>query len=100
MNRQSFRAYLNDKKKTPGFRKGYERERENLRLGYRIFLMREKTGMTQGELARRIGTRQSNVSRMERGEYNFTVSMLEKIVEALNARLRIEITASPSRKAA
>lgn len=100
MNKQSFRAYLNEKKKIPGFQKGFERERTNLRLGYQIFMAREKAGMTQAELAHRIGTRQSNISRLEQGDYNFTIGMLEKIAKALDADLRIEIASAQIRKAA
>ena len=100
MKKPSFRNYLNEKNRAPGFRKGFERERKNLRLGRRIFLIRQKAGLTQAELARRIGTRQSNISRLEQGDYNFTIGMLEKIAKALGSDLKIELTPMQIDKAA
>ena len=91
---------MNEKKKKPGFRKGFEEERSKLRLGYQIYMAREKSGLTQAELAHKIGTRQSNISRLEQGDYNFTVSMLEKITKALSARLQIEVILPEKDKAA
>ena len=100
MNKYTFRDYLKNEMKKPNFKKGYEEEKKRLALGYRIFLARERAGMTQAELAKRIGTRQSNISRLEQGNYNFTVEMLEKIAGALDAKLRIEFLASGQAKAA
>ena len=92
MNKHTFNDYLQRKMKDPKFRKEYENERNKLGLGYQIFLAREKAGMTQQELAQKIGTRQANISRLEQGNYNFTVEMLEKIANALGAQLRINFS--------
>lgn len=100
MNKHSFQEYLKKELKDPKFKEGYEEERQKLNLGYQIFLAREKTGMTQGELAKKIGTRQSNISRLEQGNYNFTVEMLEKIARALNFKVKIEFVSGKLRKAA
>lgn len=100
MNTHTFHEYLKKEMKKPSFRKGYEEEKRKLSLGYQIFLAREKAGMTQGELAKQIGTRQSNISRLEQGNYNFTVEMLERIAEALDAKLKIEFIHSNPAKAA
>ena len=100
MNKHTFQAYLEKELKNPRFRKAYEKERYNLGIGYEIFLAREKAGMTQKELAKRIGTRQSNISRMEQGEYNFTVEMLDRIAQAFNSKLKIEFIPASSKKAA
>lgn len=100
MNTLSFQEYLDEKLKDPEFRRGFQRERLKLHLGYRIFLARKKLGMTQGQLARKIGTRQSNISRLEQGNYNFTVEMLEKIASALNLKLEITFSTKHLKKAA
>ena len=97
MNKYAFRDFLRKEMKKPSFKKGYEEEKQKLALGYQIFLAREQAGMTQAELAKRIGTRQSNISRLEQGNYNFTVEMLEKIAQALHSRLKIEFVASSDR---
>lgn len=100
MNKHSFQEYLKKELKNPRFKKGFEEEKRRLDLGHQIFLARERVGMTQGELAKRIGTRQSNISRLEQGNYNFTVEMLEKIARALDFKLRIEFISSGIKKAA
>ena len=46
--------------------------------------------MSQTELAKKIGTRQSNIARMEAGQQNFTTETLQRIAEALNCDLKIE----------
>ncbi len=53
---------------------------------------RIEKGMTQAELAKKIGTKQSAVSRIESGNYNPSVGLLEKIAKALDSRLIISIT--------
>ncbi len=53
--------------------------------------LRLKSGLTQTELARRTGTKQANVSRVESGIGNPTMKFLEKIAEALNADLVIHL---------
>lgn len=95
-----FRDYLNKQLEDPKFKKGYEEACRNLRLGYQLFLAREAAGMTQMQLAAAIGTRQANISRMEMGDYNFTVEMLSKIAKALNAELKIELVPASDKKAA
>lgn len=100
MKMRTFQVYLKEQLKDPEFKKAFEEESHKLSLGYQIFLARERVGMTQAELAKRIGTRQSNISRLEHGNYNFTVEMLQKIAKALHAELKIEFIISEFPKAA
>lgn len=52
---------------------------------------RVERGLTQGELARRMGTKQSAISRLESGGYNPTIGVLRKVAKALDADLKISI---------
>ncbi|MBU0476445.1 helix-turn-helix transcriptional regulator [Patescibacteria group bacterium] len=56
-----------------------------------IIKKRIEKGLTQGELARRIGTKQSAVSRLESGNYNPSLFFLQKVADALDARLEISL---------
>ena len=47
--------------------------------------------ITQGELAIRIGTRQSNISRIERGQQNTSIGLLRKMAKGLNKDLKVSI---------
>ena len=98
MNIYSIENDLKRELKDPKFREGYEKEKRKFELGYQIFLARERLGITQQELASRIGTRQSNISRLEFGNYNFTVEMLGKIARALNLELEVKLVEKPHQK--
>lgn len=52
---------------------------------------RLEKGLTQQELARRIGTKQSAIARFESGTYNPTIDFLNKIAGGLNTRIKISI---------
>lgn len=56
--------------------------------------IRKDRGMTQTDLAELIGTKQSAISRLERGEEDITLSRAEAISEALSAELS-EMVTSP-----
>ncbi|MBI4120541.1 MAG: helix-turn-helix transcriptional regulator [Parcubacteria group bacterium] len=51
-------------------------------------------GFTQKDLARRIGTKQSAVSRFESGEYNPTLNLLHKMAQGLNAKVKVTLRES------
>lgn len=53
---------------------------------------RIKHGLTQASLAKKIGTKQSAISRFESGTYNPTISFLYKIANALDAKVKITVT--------
>lgn len=48
---------------------------------------REKSGMSQGQLARKIDVKQSAISRLEAGRVNPTLNFLKKVILALNLKL-------------
>jgi DNA-binding XRE family transcriptional regulator len=56
-------------------------------------LIRARTDkeLTQEQLARLIGTRQTNISRLESGHYNPSMRMLNKIAKAVGKRLEIHL---------
>ena len=47
--------------------------------------------MTQAELAKRVGTQKSNISRLESGNYNPSLVFLAKISEALGKSLNVQL---------
>jgi len=54
---------------------------------------RSQRGLTQQELAKRVGTKQSAISRLESGAYNPSLAFLFRIADALDARLDISVKA-------
>jgi len=55
----------------------------------KIIEARIKRGMTQAELAKRMKTRQSAISRLESGRANPSLNFLKRLAQALNFRLEI-----------
>ncbi len=72
---------------------GVAREVENLRPEYelisQITQFRIEQNITQEELAKRTGIKQSNISRLESGSYNPSLQFLKKIAKGLGKDLSI-----------
>ena len=56
-----------------------------------IITRRLKQGLTQAELAEKLNTKQSAISRLERGDYNPSLAFLGRLAKALDAKLRISL---------
>ncbi len=64
----------------------------NAELAQLIYQVRTQAGLTQQQLADRIGTKQSVIARLEDAEYEgHSLSMLQRIAQALNQRLEIRL---------
>lgn len=88
-----FDQYVEDMlKKHPSLKEGLKRADRAWDIAFQIINLREKAGLTQAELARLVGTKQSNIARIESADYTgYTLKTLEKITKALKARLQIKI---------
>lgn len=85
--------------KDPKLQELYEEEKINLQAALVIRSAREAAGLTQGQLAEKIGTTQSVISRLEDAEYEgHTLKMLEKIAEALDQRVVIHLEPAESHR--
>ena len=56
-----------------------------------IIRARKEKNITQKELAEIVGTKQSNISRLESGSYNPSLEFLKKIAGAMGKHLEIKI---------
>ncbi|MBF8435508.1 helix-turn-helix domain-containing protein [Halanaerobiaceae bacterium Z-7014] len=69
-------------------------EYDNLNVIYeikkQIIRYRIENDLTQKELADKIGTRQSAISRLENDDYNPSVEFLNKVAKALDKKLEIK----------
>lgn len=79
------------KKRDAEFAAGYDEGREELRIGLVLKSAREKRGMTQEELARRVRTTKSAISRIENHSEDMKLSTLQKVAAALGKKLSIKI---------
>ena len=83
---------LGEQMKDPEFQKARHALDEEFEVLESIIKAREKAGLTQEQLAKRIGTKQPALSRLERGGFNrATIETLRKIAEALDVRLVVRL---------
>ena len=54
--------------------------------------VRKEQGMTQERLAEKVGTRKSNISRLESGRYNPSLDFLEKVAGGLGREIEGKVT--------
>jgi DNA-binding XRE family transcriptional regulator len=73
----------------PGFREIAARGRQETIAG--LVARRRETGLSQTEVAARMGTSQSTVARLEAGEVDPRLSTLQRYAEALGAGLDIQL---------
>jgi len=88
--------YSNFKKqllKDKEIRKTYDKLEPEFAIAKIIIEKRLEKGLTQSELAKKTGTKQSAISRLESGNYNPSLAFLGKIANALNLDLVISLSA-------
>jgi ribosome-binding protein aMBF1 (putative translation factor) len=74
-----------------------EEERANLDIACKIYDLRTKAGLSQRELARRIGTSAANICRLENADYQgHSLSMLRRVAAALE--MRVDVRFLPIRR--
>ncbi|HEY3762068.1 MAG TPA: helix-turn-helix transcriptional regulator [Verrucomicrobiae bacterium] len=79
----------------PELRRLTEEARGNAVVAQLIYEARNKAGLSQAELAERIGTKQSVISRLEDANYEgHSLGMLQRIAVALGQRIEIRFLAS------
>ncbi len=78
------------------YRKTFARTLHQIDLALLVREMREGAGLTQVELAKHIGTKQSVIARLEDAEYTgHSLTMLERIAAACGVRLKLHAEKKP-----
>lgn len=79
------------KRRDAQFAEGFEVGYSNFKVGVMLKQARENAGMTQDDIARRLRTRRSSVSKIENHAEEMSLSTIQKYAKALGKNLRIEI---------
>ena len=80
------------KKANREFAVDYEEGYRNFKIGVLLKQARESSGLTQEQLANRIKTKKSAISRIENHAEDIKLSTLERVAIALGKRLQITLT--------
>jgi ribosome-binding protein aMBF1 (putative translation factor) len=76
----------------PSLQEEFVRAEQAWDIAFQIRDLREQAGLTQKQLAELVGTKQSNIARIEDADYTgYTLKTLEKVTKALRARLEVKI---------
>lgn len=100
MNRRVAKAgkgWVDKKLADSQFRQGFEEEAQKLAIGEQLSRLRQEAGLTQAQLAKRIGSTASAISRYENADYDrYELRTLQKIVRACGGHLAITMAPGPN----
>ena len=85
-----FKNHLDEQLKDPEFAAQWERQRPEREYTKAIIAARIEQNLTQKELAKKTGMRQSNISRIENGNCSPTIATLQQIATGMGKTLHIE----------
>lgn len=86
------KKYISKRKKADAeFAKDYEKGFENFKIGVLLRQARENSGITQEQVAQKLRTNKSAISRIENHSEDIRLSTLRKYARALGKDIRLEI---------
>ncbi len=80
------------RKRDTEFSEGFEEGCEQFKIGVLLRQARESAGLTQEELALRLKTQKTAISRIENHAGDIKLSTLARVAKALGKRLQVNIT--------
>jgi ribosome-binding protein aMBF1 (putative translation factor) len=90
-NYRNFNSFKKELLRDKAVKKAYDELGPEFALVQMVIEMRLKQGLTQQQLAKRIGSKQPVISRLERGDYNPSLKFLRRVATALDAKLKVTI---------
>lgn len=87
----SFDSIKNELMMDEEFKKEYDKLKPRYEIIAQIIETRKEQNMTQAELAKRVGTQKSNISRLESGTYNPSLDFLVKVAQSLGKELSVRM---------
>ena len=88
----NFDQYLEKQLKDEGFAERFKKAGEAWDVALELAALRKESGLSQKELAKRAGTTQQQISRLESPSYEgHSLSMLRRVAEALGATIHVEL---------
>ena len=90
MKKTNFDLYLEEQLKDPALAERFERAGEAWDVALQIAALRQKAGISQKDLARKLHTSQQQISRLESASYEgHSLSMLRRVAKVLSAKVRV-----------
>ena len=86
---KTLQQFKTEQMKDEAFKREYDKLTPRYAMISELIAARIKKGVTQKELAKRIGTTQSSIARLEGGNVNPSLDFLERIAEELGSKLTV-----------
>ena len=83
--------------KDPEFAREYEALRPEFEIVEQIIALRIKRKLTQKQLAEKVGTQQPSIARLERGGKVSDLGFLQRVADALDARVEVRLVPREAR---
>lgn len=83
--------FFNGQMKKPEFRREYDALEPEFAIIKQIIELRIKRKMTQADLAKKIGTRQPSIARLEARGKTTDLNYLQRVAQALDARVEVRL---------
>jgi ribosome-binding protein aMBF1 (putative translation factor) len=88
---RSFDEFEKELLADPKNKKIYDELGPEFELLEKLILARNKGGVTQASLAKKMGTKQSAISRFEQGKYHPTLDFYHRLSDALGVEMKVTI---------
>ena len=99
--RTNFDLYLEEQLKDADFAERFKNAGEAWDVAVQLASLRKESGLSQKELAKRVGTSQQQISRLESPSYEgHSLNMLRRVAEVLGATVHVKIQHKKHRKQA
>jgi DNA-binding XRE family transcriptional regulator len=87
----SFDAFLAQEMKDPAFARKYEALGPEFEIISQLIALRNKRKLTQAQLAKRVGTKQPSIARLEKQAQAGNLAFLQRVASALGARIEVRL---------
>lgn len=88
---KTWQSLKSDLLSNPELKAEYDVLAPQFELAAQLIEARVKSGLTQAQLAAKVGTGQSAIARLESGGYNPTIRLLERVAAATGSKLVVRL---------
>lgn len=93
LGKQSYQRWRDELRAEPGYQAVYDEEAATSRLWLQLVEARQAAGLSQRDLAKRLGVSQAQVARLEKRGYDaYMLSLLRRYVRALGEGFSLEVS--------
>lgn len=86
----NYKDLLNERLKDEDFKREYEELNPEYEVIKALYKARKERNITQKELSQKSGVAQSDISKLENGNSNPTIKMLERLAKSMDMHIKVD----------